>query len=121
MVQSHEDAHDRHRPDAATTPAHRDLRIGTGFDALYDSGPFQGGGLLVDVSYSGAFVANASTQPPIGARARVYVYLRPPVRFELEGEVVRHTGRGFAIRYGTRDPDTQRFVDDAAALVAIRR
>ena len=48
---------------------------------------------------------------------RLYVFIQPVSPFELSGEVVRHEGTTFAIRYSNLDPEIGRLVDDVAALV----
>jgi hypothetical protein len=67
-------------------------------------------------------------RPKIGTRVALFVYLKPPSAFgapspfEVSGHVVRHSSDGFAIEYDDNlDPDVRRMVDDAAAVVAVRR
>jgi hypothetical protein len=92
-------------------------RFRTHFDALISSGREEGAGTLAEVSYSGARVESASTQPPIGARITLYVFVLPVSPFELTGQVARHTDSGFAVSYDLFDPEIRRLVDDVAALV----
>lgn len=98
----------------------RDRRIRTRFETLYSTERREGGGMLADISYSGARFEQTSLQPRAGARVRIHVFL--PSRsepFELVGEVVRVTEQGFAIRYEKPKPEVCRLVDDAAALVSL--
>jgi hypothetical protein len=95
----------------------RSQRFRTHFDALISSGREEGAGTLAEVSYSGARVESASTQPPIGARITLYVFVLPVSPFELTGQVARHTDSGFAVSYDLFDPEIRRLVDDVAALV----
>ncbi len=95
----------------------RSQRFRTHFDALISSGREEGAGMLAEVSYSGARVESASTQPPIGARITLYVFVLPVSPFELTGQVARHTDSGFAVAYDLFDPEIRRLVDDVAALV----
>lgn len=95
----------------------RSQRFRTQFDALISSGREEGAGTLAEVSYSGARVESASTQPPVGARITLYVFVLPVSPFELTGQVARHTDSGFAVSYDLFDPEIRRLVDDVAALV----
>ena len=88
------------------------------FDALCALGRQEGAGVLVDISYSGAHLEEASIQPELGTHVRLYIFVQPVSPFELEGEVVRLTGTGFAIEYSLENPEIQRLVDDVAAIVA---
>lgn len=96
----------------------KNLRVPTRFETLYSTGRTEGAGVLADVSYTGARIANASTLPALGSEVRLYVFLQPVSPFELLGRVVRHSEDGFAIEYKALDPDLRRLVDDAAAIVA---
>lgn len=95
----------------------RSPRFRTHFDALISSGRTEGAGTLAEISYSGARVEAASTQPPIGTRVTLYIFVLPVSPFELTGQVARHTEKGFAIAYDLFDPEIRRLVDDVAALV----
>ena len=95
----------------------KDLRFKTRFDALYSTGPAEGAGVLADLSYAGARLEDSSLLPEVGTNVRLYVFIRPVAPFELEGRVLRHTERGFAIRYDVDDQQTRQLVDDVAALV----
>jgi len=79
----------------------------------------QGIAMLADISYTGARLHRTQLSPPLGAWIRVQIFLpcRSGVYFELEGEVVRRTTNGFAIRYDWPSPEICRLVDDAASLV----
>ncbi len=81
--------------------------------------PKQGVAMLTDISYTGAQLRRTALNPPLGAKIKVQIFLpgSPGVYFELEGEVVRHTTNGFAIRYDRPSPEICRLVDDAASLV----
>jgi hypothetical protein len=95
----------------------RSPRFRTQFDALISSGRKEGAGTLAEISYSGARVEGASTQPSIGARITLYIFVLPVSPFELTGQVARHTETGFAVAYDLFDPEIRRLVDDVAALV----
>lgn len=95
----------------------KEPRFRTQFDALYTSGPAEGAGLLVDLSYSGARLENASVEPEVGTIVRLYVFVQPVAPFQIEGHVTRVTGGGFAIVYTIDDPDVRRLVDDVSAIV----
>ncbi len=95
----------------------RSPRFRTRFDALISSGREEGAGALAEISYSGARVESTSTQPPLGTRVTLYVFVVPVSPFELSGRVARHTETGFAVTYDLFDPDIRRLVDDVAALV----
>jgi hypothetical protein len=92
-------------------------RFRTRFDALYSSGPTEGAGMLVDLSYDGARLEGSTEQPPLGTRVRLYVFVQPVAPFELIGEVTRHTESGFAIRCVLDDSEVRRLVDNVAAIV----
>jgi len=96
----------------------KDARFRTRFDALYSSGPTEGAGVLVDISYSGARVQEVSFWPAVGTQVRLYLFVQPIQPFELVGTVVRKTPDGFAISYEVSDPEIRRLVDDVAAIVA---
>ena len=102
-------------------PKRREGRVRTRFEALYSSGGFEGAGVLEDISYSGAHFEDATLRPPMDMEIRVFVFIQPVSPLELTGRVVRHTEKGFAIAYKVLDPEIQRLVDDAAALVSAPR
>ncbi len=98
------------------------MRTHNSFDGV------DGFGELANISYSGALIEDTAMRPKIGTPIALYVYLKPPsafeaaTPFELSGHVVRHSSTGFAIEYeDIVDPDVRRMVDDAAAVVAVRR
>lgn len=97
----------------------RSPRVRTRFDSLLSSGRREGVGLLADISYEGALLEESTLQPPLGTSVRVYVFVQPVAPFELVGEVVRHTDRGFAIQFEKLSPELRSLVDDAAALVTV--
>lgn len=97
----------------------RGVRIKTRFETLVACDEEHGAGVLADISYCGALLTGTSVKPPLGAAVRLYVFLQPVCPFELVGRVTRHTENGFAVEYEKPDPDVQRLVDDAAAMVAI--
>jgi hypothetical protein len=99
----------------------RSPRFRTRFDALIASDTAQGAGELVEISYAGARLDDASTRPPVGARVTLYVFVAPVAPFELTGRVERHTETGFAMSYDLFDPEIRRLVDDVAALVPSQR
>jgi len=107
-------------PVPADTPMQRrkEPRFKTRFDALYSNCKAEGAGVLVDISYSGARIENASLRPEVGTCVRFYVFVQPVLPFELMGHVVRVTEDGFAIEYDMSDPEVRRLVDDVAAIVA---
>ncbi len=94
-------------------------RFRTHFDALYSTGPAEGAGVLVDLSYSGARLENVSQLhlPAVGTDVRLYVFVQPVAPFEILGRVVRVTESGFAIAYEIDDPEVRRLVDDVSAIV----
>jgi hypothetical protein len=97
----------------------RSQRVRVAFDALYSNGNREGAGQLVDFSYSGALVDEASLIPKVGTSVRVYVFVQPVAPFELIGEVVRPNGeRGFALEFKELSPELKALVDDAAAIVS---
>lgn len=92
-------------------------RFRTKFDALCSDGQREGAGLLVDLSRSGARLVAVNELPEVGSRVQLYIFIHPVSPFELSGEVVRHDGKSFSIRYADLDPEIGRLVDDVAALV----
>jgi hypothetical protein len=96
----------------------KEPRFRTQFDALFSTGPAEGAGLLVDLSYSGAHIESASLCPEIGTLVRIYVFVQPVAPFRVEGHVTRTTDSGFAIVYSIDDPEMRRLVDDVSAIVA---
>lgn len=95
----------------------RSPRFRTRFDALISAGAQEGAGVLAEISYAGARLDEASVQPPVGSRIRLYVFVQPVAPFELEGYVSRHTEKGFAVTYELFDREIRRLVDDVTALV----
>ena len=99
----------------------RGERASTALNAHYSSGPEDGIGVLVNISYSGALIEDTSVQPAVGTRVRIYVFTEPidPIApaspYELVGRVVRHSSSGFAIEYEDPDPEVNQLVDKAAA------
>jgi hypothetical protein len=96
----------------------KDPRFRTRFDALYSLERAEGAGVLVDLSYTGARLENASIWPPLDTKVRLYVFIQPVSPFELVGHVVRLTESGFAIEYAVEDPEVRRLVDDVSAIVS---
>jgi hypothetical protein len=92
----------------------RDGRIKTRFETLSTTGV----SVLTDISYSGAMLEKAEVLPEVGCDVRLFVFLQPIDPLELVGQVVRHTPEGFAVEFKDLDPDTRRFIDDLAAIVA---
>lgn len=93
-------------------------RFRTRFDALCSSGRAEGAGTLIDISYSGAQLEEATIRPALGTELRLYVFVQPVSPFELVGRVVRHSETGFAIAYTVETPEARSLVDDVAAIVA---
>ncbi len=113
---------------AETTNKRPDNRIPIRLAVVYSFGRIEGVGVLANISYSGALIADANMEPAIGTLVTLYVYLKPPTAFgvatpfKLVGHVTRHSSSGFAIEYDDNlDPDVRRMVDDAAAVVAAPR
>ena len=76
----------------------RQVEIGV----LCASGVEKGSATLVNVSLSGALLANASIRPRLGAPVEISIHRTDrdePVR--LVGTIVRHTGSGWAIAFAT--------------------
>jgi len=96
----------------------KEPRFQTRFDALFTTGPAEGAGLLVDLSYSGARLESASLEPAIGTIVRLYVFVQPVAPFQIEGHVSRITEDGFVVVYAIDDPEVRRLVDDVSAIVA---
>ena len=93
-------------------------RVRTRFDALYAAGQREGAGVLADISYSGARIADTSILPELGTTVRIYIFIQPVSPFELVGTVARHSDGGFAIEYKDLDPEVRQLVADATAIVS---
>lgn len=89
------------------------------FDALYSSGTREGAGVLAEISYASARLEDTSIRPDLGSRVRLYIFVRPVAPFELVGEVVRHSDRGFAITIEPPSLEVRQLVDDVAAIVQV--
>ncbi len=89
------------------------------FDALYSSGAREGAGVLAEISYSGVRLEETSIRPDLGTRVVLYVFVRPVQPFELAGQVVRHTERGFVLAIEPPSVEVRRLVDDVAAVVTV--
>src|SRR5215469_973416 len=92
-----------------------DSRVLARLEASYSSGREDGSGILANISYSGAFLTQTSSQPRIGSHVRVHVVRSKP--FEVAGKVVRHVKGGFAIEFADVSPELRHLIDDAAAIV----
>jgi len=96
----------------------RSLRFRTRFDTLISADAEEGAGVLAEISYAGARLDDASTQPPVGTKVVLYVFIQPVAPFELPGHVARITESGFAVMYELFDPEIRQLVDDVSAIVA---
>jgi hypothetical protein len=96
----------------------RSLRFTTRFDTLISADSAEGAGVLAEISYAGARLDDASTQPPVGTKVSLYVFIQPVAPFELHGHVARITESGFAVMYELFDPEIRQLVDDVAAIVS---
>lgn len=98
----------------------KEPRFRTQFDALYSTGASEGAGVLVDLSYSGAWLENVSEhhRPELDSSVRLYVFVQPVAPFEIEGRVTRVSETGFAVVYEIDDPEVRRLVDDVSAIVS---
>ena len=95
----------------------KEPRFRTRFDALFSTGPAEGAGLLVELSYSAARLESSSLEPEVGDIVRIYVFVQPVAPFQIEGYVARVTDDGFVVIYTIDDPETRRLVDDVSAIV----
>jgi hypothetical protein len=96
----------------------RSLRFTARFDTLISADSEEGSGVLAEISYAGARLDDASTQPPVGTKVSLYVFIQPVAPFELHGHVARITESGFAVMYELFDPEIRQLVDDVAAIVS---
>ena len=92
-------------------------RANVEFRVSFRSGIFDGRACLADLSTRGARLEEATSQPQIGAEAELEIWLPPLAPFKVKGVVQRRTWDGFAVAFAGDDPDLERFVADAAALV----
>jgi hypothetical protein len=89
------------------------------FDALYSSGAREGAGVLAELSYAAVRLEETSIRPDVGTHVVLYIFVRPVQPFELAGEVVRHTERGFVVAIDPPSVEVRRLVDDVAAVVTV--
>ncbi len=108
-----------------TTNRRHKNRIPTSLKTYYTFDGVDGVGVLADVSYSGALIADTSKRPEIGKSIVLCVYLKSPLlsgkvfTFELSGVVVRLSSTGFAVKYeDNHDTVVRRMLDAAAAIMA---
>ena len=94
-------------------------RFITRFDSLVSAEQEEGAGVLAEISYSGARLAETSMRPPIDTKVTLYIFVQPVAPFELTGTVVRHTDTGFVLTYNVVDDEIRRWVDDVTALVSM--
>lgn len=94
-------------------------RFITRFDSLLSAEQEEGAGVLAEISYSGARLAETSMRPPIDTKVTLYIFVQPIAPFELTGTVVRHTDTGFVLTYDVVDNEIRRWVDDVTALVSM--
>lgn len=95
----------------------RSLRFRTRFDTLISADADEGAGVLAEISYAGARLDDVSTQPPVGTKVTLYVFIQPVAPFELHGHVARHTDSGFAVMYEIFDAEIRQLVDNVSAIV----
>ncbi len=107
-----------------TTDRRHENRIPTTLKTYYSFDGVDGVGVLADVSYSGALIADTSKRPEIGKSIVLCVYLKSPltsgkvITFELSGVVVRLSSTGFAVTYADdHEPDVRRLLDAADAIM----
>ena len=94
-------------------------RFSARFVSVYAADKREGSGVLTEVSYTGARLADTSFRPDVNSPVRLQVMVRSITPFELQGRVTRLTKSGFAIRYDLFDPNIRRLVDDVAAMVEV--
>jgi hypothetical protein len=95
----------------------RSLRFRVSLDTLISAEPGVDAGVLADISHSGARLEKTSTQPEVGSKVTLYVFIQPFAPFELHGHVARLTETGFAVMYELFDPEIRQLVDDVSAVV----
>jgi len=112
----------------ATTKKERGDRFPIPLEVYCSFERVEGTATLANISYTGALIKDIVIRPEIGTRIKLYVYLKPPGAFEaatpfvVTSVVSRHSSDGFAVKFeDNHDPELRRIVDDAAAIVAIRR
>ena len=112
----------------ATTKKERGDRFSIPLEVYCSFERVEGTATLANISYTGALVKDIVIRPEIGTRIKLYVHLKPPGAFEaatpfvVTSVVSRHSSDGFAVKFeDNHDPELRRIVDDAAAIVAIRR
>ena len=76
------------------------MKLETRFEVVWAAGSLDGVGFIRNASRSGVWIAGVGAKPDIGSRIRVVIVEveeeRDPVL--LDGEVVRRTSSGFAVK-----------------------
>ena len=86
----------------------RKLRIGVRFRAEFHGRRAQGGGVVLNISESGALIGEAQPLLVAGGRIRVrFSFLEDSLPVELPAKVVRETEDGFAISFLDTEPRTK--------------
>ena len=81
----------------------------------YVAGEVEGGGMILDISRSGAAVEGASEPLELGAKVDLYFLQRETGRrMKAVAEVVRSTPTGFAVRFERIERELERLVLRAA-------
>ena len=95
----------------------RGARIKTQFQTLFSSASGDGSAVLAEFAPSGARLRCPEPWPAVGLPVALYVWLPNQAEpSEIPGNVVRHTGDGFAMEFEKPGQETCLLVDAAAHL-----
>ncbi len=97
----------------------RGPRIKTDLATYFSAAREEGSAVLADISSVGALLERAESQPSVGARVRLGLFLpNSSKRLQVVGQVVRHTENGFAIEYESPNPHLYHVVAEDVGPVA---
>ncbi len=95
----------------------RGARINTHFETLYSHEAGGASAVLAELSPSGALLRCSEPWPQVGWPVSLYVWLPNQAEpSEITGNVVRHTGDGFAVEFEKPGQETCDLVEAASQL-----
>lgn len=73
-------------------------------EVAYSAGREEGIGRLADVSISGGLLEDTTSKPPLDSMLQIHVLRENAEPVDLPARVVRHSAKGFAIKFSGYTP-----------------